>query len=194
MNTSLAVQRYILKEEVPNVCGYFPIISLEEEPSIHIEKGDFIICKKFDEDTDPIDEWTAGSLVTHFADVSRSKMCIAPFVSADGDHVTLLSPRDKGSYELPPDNIIGEYRFSIPLLGGVIYFLSTIPGFLICVVIPTIVFTELYLYQRRKDFASEEEEESILLATREALKEERESLLSQIEKNASEMDAQNSNS
>ena len=163
INTIFIVQIYILKEEVPNVCGYFPLISLEEEPSIHIEKGDFIICRKFDDDdVDNVDEIMKGKLVTHFADDSRSTMCIAPFVSTDGDNATLLSPKYKKTYGLPIDEVVGEYRFSIPLLGYVIYFLSTIPGFLICVVIPTIVLTELYLYKRRKDFASEEDEESIL--------------------------------
>ena len=195
INTIFIVQIYILKEEVPNVCGYFPLISLEEESSIHIEKGDFIICRKFDDDdVDNIDEIMEGKLVTHFADDSRSTMCIAPFVSADGDNATLLSPKYKKTYGLPIDEVVGEYRFSIPLLGYVIYFLSTIPGFLICVVIPTIVLTELYLYKRRKDFASEEDEESILLAELEALKTERESLISQIENKPSEMNSQNSNS
>ena len=195
INTIFIVQIYILKEEVPNVCGYFPLISLEEEPSIHIEKGDFIICRKFDDDdVDNIDEIMKGKLVTHFADDSRSTMCIAPFVSTDGDNATLLSPKYKKTYGLPIDEVVGEYRFSIPLLGYVIYFLSTIPGFLICVVIPTIVLTELYLYKRRKDFASEEDEESILLAELEALKTERESLISQIENKPSKMNSQNSNS
>ena len=195
INTIFIVQIYILKEEVPNVCGYFPLISLEEEASIHIEKGDFIICRKFDDDdVDNIDEIMGGKLVTHFADDGRSTMCIAPFVSTDGDNATLLSPKYKKTYGLPIDEVVGEYRFSIPLLGYVIYFLSTIPGFLICVVIPTIVLTELYLYKRRKDFASEEDEESILLAELEALKAEREGLLSQIENKQSEMNAQDSNS
>lgn len=194
INTFLIVQIYILKEEVPNVFGYFPLISLDEEPSIDIEKGDFIICRKFDEDMDHIDELTEGKLVTHFADDSRSTMCIAPFVSADGDNATLLSPRDKKTYGLPADKVVGEYSFSIPLLGYVIYFLSTIPGFLICVVIPTIVLTELYLYKRRKDSLLADDEESLLLAELEALKVERESLLSQIEKKSSEIDSQNSNS
>lgn len=195
INTIFIVQIYILKEEVPNVCGYFPLISLEEEASIHIEKGDFIICRKFDDDdVDNIDEIMKGKLVTHFADDSRSTMCIAPFVSTDGDNATLLSPKYKKTYGLPIDEVVGEYRFSIPLLGYVIYFLSTIPGFLICVVIPTIVLTELYLYKRRKDFASEEDEESILLAELEALKAEREGLLSQIENKQSEMNAKDSNS
>ena len=195
INTIFIVQIYILKEEVPNICGYFPLISLEEEASIRIEKGDFIICRKFDDDDlDNIDEIMKGKLVTHFADDSRSTMCIAPFVSTDGDNATLLSPKYKKTYGLPIDEVVGEYRFSIPLLGYVIYFLSTIPGFLICVVIPTIVLTELYLYKRRKDFASEEDEESILLAELEALKAEREGLLSQIENKQSEMNAQDSNS
>ena len=195
INTIFIVQIYILKEEVPNICGYFPLISLEEEASIRIEKGDFIICRKFDDDDlDNIDEIMKGKLVTHFADDSRSTMCIAPFRSVDGNDAMLLSPRNQQIYKLPVDEVVGEYRFSIPLLGYVIYFLSTIPGFLICVVIPTIVLTELYLYKRRKDFASEEDEESILLAELEALKTERESLLSQIENKQSEMNAQDSNS
>ena len=195
INTIFIVQIYILKEEVPNICGYFPLISLEEEASIRIEKGDFIICRKFDDDDlDNIDEIMKGKLVTHFADDSRSTMCIAPFRSVDGNDAMLLSPRNQQIYKLPVDEVVGEYRFSIPLLGFVIYFLSTIPGFLICVVIPTIVLTELYLYKRRKDYASEEDEESILLAELEALKAEREGLLSQIENKQSEMNAKDSNS
>ena len=180
INTIFIVQIYILKEEVPNVCGYFPLISLEEEASIHIEKGDFIICRKFDDDdVDNIDEIMEGKLVTHFADDSRNTMCISQIISVDGDNVTLLSPQDKKTYELPIDKVVGEYRFSIPLLGFVIYFLSTIPGFMICVVAPTIVLTEIYLYFRRKNAMSADDEESMLLAELEALKTEREQLLKQ---------------
>ena len=195
INTILIVQIYVLKEEVPNVCGYFPLISLEEESSIDIEKGDFIICRKFDgDDVDNIDELMKGKLVTHFADGSHSTMCIAPFVSVDGNYAMMLSPRNQQIYKRYVYEVVGEYRFSIPLLGYVIHFLSTIPGFLICVVIPTIVLTELYLYKRRKDFASEEDEESILLAELDALKAERESLISQTENKRSEINSQNSNS
>ena len=195
INTIFIVQIYILKEEVPNICGYFPLISLEEESSIHIEKGDFIICRKFDDDeVEHIDEIMEGKLVTHFADDSRDTMCIAPLISVDGNDAIMRSPRNQQIYKLPVDEVVGEYRFSIPLLGYVIYFLSTIPGFLICVVIPTIVFTELYLYKRRKDFALADDEEYKLLAELEALKAERESLLSQIENKQSEMNAKDSNS
>ena len=195
INTIFIVQIYILKEEVPNICGYFPLISLEEESSIHIEKGDFIICRKFDDDeVEHIDEIMKGKLVTHFADDSRSTMCIAPFRSVDGNDAMLLSPKNQQIYKLPVDEVVGEYRFSIPLLGYVIYFLSTIPGFLICVVAPTIVLTEIYLHTRRKASMSADDEESILLAELEALKTERESLISQIENKPSKMNSQNSNS
>ena len=195
INTIFIVQIYILKEEVPNICGYFPLISLEEEASIRIEKGDFIICRKFDDDeVEHIDEIMKGKLVTHFADDSRSTMCIAPFRSVDGNDAMLLSPKNQQIYKLPVDEVVGEYRFSIPLLGYVIYFLSTIPGFLICVVAPTIVLTEIYLHTRRKASMSADDEESILLAELEALKTERESLISQIENKPSKMNSQNSNS
>lgn len=194
MNVMLIVQIYVLKEEVPTVGGYFPLISLEDEASIDIEKGDLILCRKFDEDTSLADEWKVGKAVTHFADDNHTSMCIATFLSVDDDQITLLSPKDEKPYELPRDDIVGEYRFTIPLLGYVIYFLSTIPGFLICVVAPTIVLTELYLHKRGKDSALADDEESNLLAELEALKAERESLLSQIENKQSEMNTQNSDS
>lgn len=195
INTIFIVQIYILKEEVPNICGYFPLISLEEEASIRIEKGDFIICRKFDDDeVEHIDEIMKGKLVTHFADDSRDTMCIAPFRSVDGNDAMLLSPKNQQIYKLPVDEVVGEYRFSIPLLGYVIYFLSTIPGFLICVVIPTIVLTEIYLHTRRKASMSADDEESILLAELDALKAERESLISQTENKRSEINSQNSKS
>lgn len=194
MNVMLIFQIYVLKEEVPTIGGYFPVISLEDEASIDIEKWDLLLCRKFDEDTSLADEWKAGKAVTHFADDSRSYMCIATFLSVDDDQITLLSPKNKKPYELPTDDIVGEYLLSIPFLGGVIYFLSTIPGFIICVVIPTIVLTELYLYKRGKDSALADDEENILLAELEALKAERESLLLQTENKQSEINFQNSDS
>ena len=195
INTIFIVQIYILKEKVPNVFGYFPLISLEEESSIHIDKGDFIICRKFDDDdVDNIDEIMEGKLVTHFADDSRSTMCIAPLISIDGNDAIMCSPRNQQSYTIPVDEVVGEYRFSIPIIGYVIYLLSTIPGFLICVVVPTIVLTELYLHKRSKDSSLADDEESILLAELEALKAERESLISQTENKRFEINSQNSNS
>lgn len=194
MNIMLIFQIYVLKEEVPTIGGYFPLISLEDEASIDIEKGDLILFHKFDEDTPLADKWLVGKAVTHFADDNRTSMHVATLLSVDDDQITLLSPKDKKPYKLPSDDIVGEYRFSIPFLGGVIYFLSSIQGFLICVVIPIIVLTEIYLYFRRKYAMSADDEESILLAELEALKAERESLLSQTENKRSEINSQSSDS
>lgn len=186
INITLIIQIYLYKETVPNFCGYFPIISFEDESSINIKKGDFIVCRKFDKDINRKDVLTEGKLVTHFADISKNTMCLAPFVSLDGDSAAVSSPRDEHIYKLSVNEVLGEYRFTIPLLGYVFSFLATIPGFIICVVIPTIVFTELYLYERNKD-SSLDDEESILLAELALLKAERERLISKAEKELSDI-------
>lgn len=173
MNMIIAVNIYIRKQEVPAVGGFFPLISLMDEPSLDIDKGDFIVCKVIGEE-DTIEK---GDRITFFVSDSRELMCIAKVLSVNEDTVTLRSPGDENVYLISLDNVIGKYRSAIPLLGFVVYFLSTIPGFLIFVVLPTILLTELYLYWRRQDELIMDEEERALWIEFEKLKEEQEYLL-----------------
>lgn len=191
INVILIIKIYIFKQAAPDVFGFFPLISLTDEASPRIEIGDLVLCRKIDyDDSGEIKE---KELVAHFPINRRDMMYISTVVSVDGDTVTLRAPNDNENktFELAADDVIGRFRMSIPILGYIIYFLSTIPGFLICVVIPTIVLTEIYLYKRRKDFAMADDEESLLLAELEALKAERERLLEQSKEQTPESEKEN---
>jgi hypothetical protein len=108
INIILVFQIYIFKEEVPNICGFFPIISLTDEASPQINNGDLILCKKIsDSDADNVSNMMEGKIVTHFDGDSRSAMCVAPFVSSDGNTATLLSPKDKKTYRISADEVVG---------------------------------------------------------------------------------------
>ncbi len=183
INLILIVKIYVVRVDVPDICGFFPLISLTDDSSPGIGSGDLVICSKIDNgDTSLIKE---GDLVAHVESKSNNTMYIGSFVSSEGGTATLLSLKDKKTYKLPVNEIIGKQSLSIPILGYIIYFLSTIPGFLICVVIPTLILTEIYLRIRRKYFAMADSEEKNMLSELEGAKAEREKLLMQLNAAAS---------
>lgn len=175
VNLTFVVQIYFVKEEFPDVFGVFPLIPLNDGGAPFVENGDFVLCQKIDDNS--ISRLQEGDIVTHFSDSSHTKLVMCQVVSVDGNTATLLPPNSTKLYELSADEIVGAIRFSIPILGFIIYFLSTLPGFLICVVIPVFVLTEIYLYLRRKAAQKANDEESMLLAELEWQKAERERLL-----------------
>ena len=180
VNLILMVQIYIFKEELPDVFGTFPLIFLNDAGSPLVQDGDFTICQKINDEN--IAGLKEGDIVTHFADAGHTKMIVCQVKSVNGNTATLVPQNSNHRYDLSADDIVGTVRLSIPILGYIIYFLSTIPGFLLCVVIPVFGFTEIYLYRRRKSENEAMDEESMLLAELEELKEERKKLQEQCQK------------
>ncbi len=168
LNMVLIVKLYIFKQDIPDIFGVFPLISLTDDTAPRICDGDLVFCTKTDgRDLVP------GELVAYYANNSRSKISVRTVSATDGDMVELVSPNDKNSQEVSTCRIIGRCGLTVPHLGDVVCFISTIPGFLLCVVVPAIVITEGYLYFRRKNAALEEDEEALLLAELERLRAER---------------------
>lgn len=168
LNLSVIVKAYVYRLEFPDAFGYFPLISLTEDGTSGVRKGDFLLCRK----TEP-GALQAGDRVVFFTDGNRNKMAVRQAVSVAGEQITLKTADGEGDLTVPADRIIGVNRKTVPRLGYVIWFLSTVPGFLLCVVLPTAVITETYLWFRRKREAEEDDEEEGLLAERKALLAER---------------------
>ena len=168
LNLSVIIKAYVLKLEFPDAFGYFPLISLTEDETSGVRKGDFLLCRKAG-----AGDLRAGEQVVFFTDGNRDKMAVRQAVSVAGEQITLKTADGEGDLTVPADRIIGVNRKTVPLLGYVIWFLSTVPGFLLCVVLPTAVITETYLWFRRKRDAEEDDEEEGLLAERKALLAER---------------------
>ena len=175
LNIILIVKIYVFKQSVPDVFGVFPLISLTDDSAPSIRKGELVFCEK----TDGYDI-VPGELVAYYTDNGREKIAVRTVGKLDGDTAVLLAPGDENGHEVSVDRIIGICALSVPLFGYIIYFISTIPGFLLCVVAPTVAVTETYLYVIRKNSLTEEDEESLLLSELEALKAERERLLEQL--------------
>ena len=46
LNIIIAIKAYILKHEIPDIGGVFPLISLTDDAAPSIRKGDLIFCTK----------------------------------------------------------------------------------------------------------------------------------------------------
>lgn len=181
INLHLIIQLYVLDEEIPDVLGRFALIFLDDGGTPFVNNGDFTLCKKIDGEN--ISRLDKGDIVIHFSDDAHTKMTVCKVVSVNGDTATLIPQNsNRKQYDLSADDIVGTVQLSIPILGFIIYFLSTVPGFLLCVVIPVFALTELYLYRRRKAADKAMDEESMLLAELEWQKAERERLLALLNK------------
>ena len=50
---------------------------------------------------------------------------------------------------VPEDKVISRYNFRIPLLGHISLFMSTIPGFIVCVLVPLLLLVGYDVLRRR---------------------------------------------
>lgn len=131
-----AYQKFILKNKSVSFLNYnfFVIISGSMEPTIHIK--DLVV-------THPKDNYNVGDIVA-FRD--NNAMIVHRIIDAQYDENGDTLFVTKGDYnnapdinKLSPDNIIGSYRFTIPLLGSLILFFSSNPILVIGAIIILIV-------------------------------------------------------
>ncbi len=177
LNVVLIIQGFTQDaSKLPNIGGKFPLMVQSGSMSPTIEVGDLIIAQAPEKNTafkkgDVITFWDGapgGPLVTHrIAEVTK-----------DDDGKTAY--RTKGDANSAQDavlvydeDIVGVYVTRIPYLGDVAMFMQTIPGLVVCVILPLALFVVYDVIRRRKLSKSEQEETAALLAELERLKAEK---------------------
>lgn len=193
MNVVMIINSYANKDEAPSIGKYVPFIVQSGSMSGVIEGGDIIITKKIEAKDvevgqiitfyDPKGNGT--SVVTHRVFKVETKDGKLVFTTV-GD-VVLNENIDKyGSVEaipvevmnsiveiVPEDKVISEYAFRIPLLGSVSLFMSTIPGFIVCVLLPLLLLIGYDIIRRKINDKANQQDTSALLAELEALRAEK---------------------
>lgn len=176
LNIVLIVQGFTHDDSVlPNIGGKFPLMVQSGSMSPTIEVGDLIIVSvpedgadfKKDDVITFWDEEPGGPLVTHR---------IAEVTKDDDGKKAYRTKGDANSAEdavlVYDKDIVGVYVTRIPYLGDVAMFMQTIPGLIVCVVLPLFIFVVYDLIRRRQLSKSEQEETAALLAELEKLKAE----------------------
>lgn len=178
LNVTLIVQGISTEESnVPNIGGYFPLMVKSGSMSGYIEVGDLIICQKVS-DAESLkkgdvitfwDEKPGGALVTHrIYEITEDDEGVFAY-KTKGDANNAID----ADYVYPED-IVGMYKTRVPYLGDVALFMQTIPGLIVCVIVPLALFVVYDAIRRRRINAESKKEADLLRAELERLKQENE--------------------
>ena len=168
-NIIMIINSYANKDEVPSVGKYVPFIIQSGSMSGTIEGGDIIITTKVEPKDVKLDDiitfydpkGNGTTTVTHRVIGIEEKDGKLVFTTV-GDVVYNENIEKYGSKEAIPDtilsvicevvpesNVISKYSFRIPLIGHVSLFMSTIPGFIVCVLIPLLLLVGYDVLRRK---------------------------------------------
>ncbi len=162
--------------KIPNVGGTFPLMVKSGSMSPTIEEGDLIILhatdKKYDyKKNEIITFWEKGAgsvLITHrIIDVTKDDNGNVAYVTQGDFNAT----QDRNLVHA--EDIVGVYQNRLPGLGRIALFMQTIPGIIICVVLPLAIFVVYDILRRRYISKKEQTETAALLAELESLKKEK---------------------
>lgn len=176
LNIFLLVQGFTASSEtLPNVGGYFPLMVQSGSMSGTIEVGDLIICLT-PEDAQKLQ---VGDIITYWDGAPGGTLVTHRIVDVTKDDKGALVYQTKGdanntvdSAVLYPEKIVGIYSLRIPYLGDVALFMQTIPGLIVCVVLPLALFIIYDMVRRRRIGKKAKAETDELLAELERLKKE----------------------
>ena len=204
INIIMIINSYTSKDEVPSFGKYVPFIIQSGSMAGTIEGGDIIITTKVEPKDVKLDDiitfydpkGNGTTTVTHRVIGIEEKDGKLVFTTV-GDVVYNENIEKYGSKEAIPDtilsvicevvpesNVISKYSFRIPLIGHVSLFMSTIPGFIVCVLIPLLLLVGYDVLRRKISDKANDQDKEALLAELEALR---------AEKQAKEQEENNSN-
>lgn len=172
INVTLIVKSFVNQDEVPSVGGYLPLFVLTDSMYPEIESGDLIICQTIDPS-----EIKVGDVISFFDPEGNGTSVVTHKVIEILNDNGTLSFRTQGTNNNTPDalpvpaeNLVGIYRSRIPGAGSVAMFLQTVPGLIVCIVLPIGIFVAYEVIRRRKFDKEKQEDTKALLAELEALR------------------------
>jgi signal peptidase len=155
-----------------------------------IEGGDIIITTKIEPEDVKLDDiitfydpkGNGTSVVTHRVIEIETKDGKLVFTTV-GDVVMNENIEKYGTKEeipeevmksivevVPEEKVISKYSFRIPVLGHVSLFMSTIPGFIVCVLVPLLLLVGYDVVRRKINDKANEQDTAALLAELEQLR------------------------
>lgn len=166
INLTLVIKGMINPDEVPMIFNSAPLIVISDSMTIDKEAGtgafnknDLIIIKKVDPSN-----LEKGDIITYRGrdgDIITHRITDLITDSKDGEKVPAFETKGDFSpgYDFYPvryEQIIGEYQFRLPKLGGIAMFLQTPAGVIIILLIPVlIVFAVDFLIKRKQQKTSD---------------------------------------
>ena len=174
-NITMIIKSYTNKDEVPGFMGITPMIVLTDSMDPEIKSGDMIFCASVD-----ASEIKEEDIISFFDPSSKNNTVVTHRVVEVIDQDGEIFYRTKGDINnvedrepVPYEKVVGVYRFRIAGFGNVAMFMQTVPGMIVCVLIPLVILVGYDIIRRRLYESNKEDTTKELLAELEALKAER---------------------
>lgn len=168
-NVTMIVKSMTDPDKVPTFAGYSPLIVLTDSMYPSIKSGDLIIVKSAE-----ASEVKEGDVISFFDPDSKDSSVVTHrvvSVLADGSFKTKGDANNtEDDTAIPPENLVGIYRWRIGGAGNVAMFLQTTTGLIVCVGVPLILLIAYELIRRRRYERSSRQDTEALLAELELLR------------------------
>lgn len=152
VNCTLIVKSYVNKTEVPAFGGYMPLIVLTDSMYPEIEAGDLIFCR-----TAKADQIQEGDVISFFDPAGNGTSVtthkVVEIVESNGSRSFRTRGINNNTDDrilVPAESLVGVYTdFRIPGAGNFALFMQTVPGLIVCVIVPLILLVGYDLIRRR---------------------------------------------
>jgi signal peptidase len=176
VNCTLIVKSYVNKTEVPAFGGYMPLIVLTDSMYPEIEAGDLIFCR-----TAKADQIQEGDVISFFDPAGNGTSVtthkVVEIVESNGSRSFRTRGINNNTDDrilVPAESLVGVYTdFRIPGAGNFALFMQTVPGLIVCVIVPLFLLVGYDLIRRRLYEKSTGNDVAALKAELEALRAEK---------------------
>ncbi len=182
LNSIMIVKLCVNPDEAPSLFGYAPRMVTEEDLEPDIMKGDIIFGRVVDPS-----EIKVGDTILFFGTSSKDRdkilvQKVSAIVENDdgslkGWNTNELGKEFKGdenattTFTVPAKNLVGVWEGArVPVLADVMLFMQSIPGMIICVVIPMLLIIGYEILREKKEKKQAKADTAALMAELEALR------------------------
>lgn len=161
--TSLIIQKYILKEEVPNIFGYKILQVMSGSMSGEFETGDTILIKELKEESD----LKIGDVITYR--IAKNTLVTHRIVNITkiGENLNYTLKGDANNVEdsekILFSSIEGIYVKKLVLIGKIISFMQKPYGMVIIFVVPILLILYIINAERTKEIKRNKRREKRLI-------------------------------
>ncbi len=152
INCTLIVKSFVNSEETPDFAGIVPMIVLTDSMYPDIKSGDLIFSKTVD-----AQDIQVGDVISFYAPQDNYETIWTHQVIGITEEDGVIYFETKGTNNItadakpvPENYLVGRYSgIRLAGMGSVAMFMQTLPGLIVCVVVPILLFVGYDILRRR---------------------------------------------
>jgi len=173
VNVILIIEAKVKPDEIPGIFGVTPLAVVTDSMDPAIEAGDLILTEKV-----PAEELKVGDIIAYLSPPLGAKAVVTHRITAitrSEEGSLLFTTRGDANSEddsrpVSAENLVGRFRRRVPKLGQAAIFMRTVPGMLLFVCLPTLLFASAEIIAAKREGRRHSEESAELLKELEELR------------------------